>query len=149
MSSKEDFTSAAQSNVLDTLNKNYNLNIKYTTSDNGILVVNGDLNMSWLKLKKMPDLSNVSVKGNFYAQGNLFEDLKGCPIEVTGGINLENNPNLKNYKNLTTKYAALFTDYGIFNCGDNSYKNIPNSKNQPSRRQTDHPQRRSTDIKPK
>jgi hypothetical protein len=75
------------------------LSVKYSTDKHGQIVINGDLNLSRKQLTKLPDLSNVIVKGNFYAQNNHLTTLEGAPKKVGGDFDAHHN-------NLTTLEGA-------------------------------------------
>jgi hypothetical protein len=56
--------------------------VKYEKHADGRLVVPGNLNVSGLGLKHLPDLSSVTVEGCFDCSKNKLADLKGSPAAV-------------------------------------------------------------------
>ena len=54
-------------------------------------VIEGNLDLSNLKLTKLPDLSHVIVKGNFDCHSNNLISLDGCPKEVGGTFDCSRN----------------------------------------------------------
>ena len=56
--------------------KYYNL---FDLPKDEIFMIYGDLDLSDMKLKKLPNLSNVSVMGDFDCSSNCLEDLNGLP----------------------------------------------------------------------
>ena len=63
-------------------------------------VINGDLKLNNMCLKKLPDLSNVIVKGTFDCHCNPITSLKGAPKEVGGNFNCCNCNKLTSAKGL-------------------------------------------------
>lgn len=59
--------------------KNYSINI------DGSIDVDGDINLSYKELTKIP-LKFGKVSGDFHCDGNLLESLEGCPTSVGGGF---------------------------------------------------------------
>ena len=53
--------------------------IKYQKNPDGSILVPGDLVISGLKLKQLPDLSSVEVLGHFNCSDNALKSLIGCP----------------------------------------------------------------------
>lgn len=62
--------------------RNYN----YQRRADGVLVVEGNIDIARRRLDCLPDLGNVIVTGNFYCQDNNLTSLKGAPLEVQGGF---------------------------------------------------------------
>ena len=54
-------------------------------------VIEGDLDLSGMKLKKLPDLSEVIVKGDFICSDNELESLRGLPKEIGGNFDFSRN----------------------------------------------------------
>ncbi len=63
------------------------------------LVLNGDLDVSDMGLERLPDFSNLVVKGNFYCCGNKLSDLYGSPAQVLGNYDVSGN-NLKDLRGI-------------------------------------------------
>lgn len=52
----------------------------------------GKLNISYMSLKKLPDvLNNMEIDGDFVCEGNFIETLENFPKSVSGAINLSWN----------------------------------------------------------
>ena len=49
-------------------------------------VVDGDLDLSHMGLTQLPDLSTITVKGNFFCSHNELTSLKGAPKHVLGRV---------------------------------------------------------------
>jgi hypothetical protein len=64
------------------------LGVEYVTDEYGQIIVDGDLSLSRKGLTKLPDLSNVIVKGSFNASHNNLTTLKGAPKEVGGDFDV-------------------------------------------------------------
>ncbi|GAB5388628.1 MAG: hypothetical protein Alpg2KO_15960 [Alphaproteobacteria bacterium] len=60
--------------------------------ENGRLVLNGSLYLNDAQLTRLPDLSEVTIKGHLNLAGNALTNLIGCPQVVTGGLILSGNP---------------------------------------------------------
>ena len=74
----------------------------------------GDLNLSGLKLTKLPsNLKNVSVGGNFSCSSNNLTSLQGAPNSVGLDFNCSNNPKL------TSLVGAPSSVGGYFRCSNN------------------------------
>ncbi len=54
-------------------------------------VIEGDLDLSGMKLKKLPDLSEVIVEGDFICSDNELESLRGRPKEIGGDFDFSRN----------------------------------------------------------
>lgn len=50
------------------------------------MIFNGDVNLSYMYVKELPDLSNSVVLGKFDCSGNYLKDLKGSPKAVFGNF---------------------------------------------------------------
>ena len=61
-------------------------NYNYQRRPDGMLVVEGTIDLARRRLARLPDLGNVIVTGNFYCQDNNLTSLKGAPAEVRGGF---------------------------------------------------------------
>ncbi|HYD17634.1 MAG TPA: hypothetical protein VEF76_04050 [Patescibacteria group bacterium] len=66
------------------------LNVKFHREGNDI-TVEGDLDISYMKLRRIPDLWMVTVNGDFNCSHNKLRDLKGFPKHVTGNIDASSN----------------------------------------------------------
>lgn len=73
------------------------------------MVIRGDVDMSNMGLKELPDLSAVTVTGNFNCSGNQLTSLKGAPKSVGGWFNCCDN-------NLTSLEGATQSVGGDFIC---------------------------------
>lgn len=67
------------------------MKVAYEKQPDGSLFVPGDLDLSSRNLAKLPDLSNVTVGGNFNCEDNLLTSLRGSPREVKGDYNCGHN----------------------------------------------------------
>jgi len=67
---------------IDNLCKQYNIK-NYTINDDGVIDVNGDVNLYLGQLETLQLTFNV-VSGNFYCTENELTSLIGCPKEVSG-----------------------------------------------------------------
>ena len=54
-------------------------------------VIKGDLDLSDKELEKLPDLSKVTVEGNFNCDNNFLTSLEGAPKEVGGSFDCSHN----------------------------------------------------------
>lgn len=52
----------------------------------------GDLYLEQMQLTELPDLSNVTIKGDFSCSQNELTKLKGAPLKVTGAFDCSCNP---------------------------------------------------------
>lgn len=66
------------------------LGVKFSKTGEGISV-NGNLDLSSMGLRRLPDLSGVRVSGAFLCQDNMLESLAGLPRHIGGDLNVENN----------------------------------------------------------
>ena len=66
--------------------KTYNL---YNLPDG--FVIEGDVNLSYKELTELPDLSKVTVKGDFWCNNNQLTSLTGAPQEVGGDFKCSYN----------------------------------------------------------
>ncbi|MFQ6729434.1 MAG: PcfJ domain-containing protein, partial [Alphaproteobacteria bacterium] len=80
-------------------------------------VVNGDLDLSDMDLTELPDMSTVSVTGNFDCDHNQLTSLQGAPQSVGGRFNCEDNQ-------LTSLAGAPQSVGGHFNCSDNQLTSL-------------------------
>ena len=80
-------------------------------------VIKGDLDLSDMGLTELPDLSTVTVRGNFDCRNNQLTSLKGAPQSVGGDFNC--NKNL-----LTTLKGAPQSVVGGFYCIQNLLKTL-------------------------
>ena len=65
--------------------------VNYTVRPDGIVDVDGDVNLNGMNLKKLPVKFGV-VAGSFYCSHNLLTSLEGAPEKVEGGFYCSNNP---------------------------------------------------------
>jgi hypothetical protein len=104
--------------------------IENYTIDNGLVNVNGDVNLSGERLTKLPVRFGI-VTGNFDCKGNGLTDLNGSPNIVHGDFycmynqltTLEGSPNIvhgnfwcEDNENLTSLKGAPDLIGGVFNC---------------------------------
>lgn len=78
----------------------------------GRLFVQGDIDIGDRGLEELPDLSNVSVKGNFKCSKNKLASLKGSPRYVGGYFDCHANA-------LTTLEGAPAYVGSVFDCHEN------------------------------
>ena len=84
------------------------------TESNGRKVIKGDVDLSDLYLKELPEwLSDVEIEGSFFCGNNKLTTLAGAPKTVGGNFFCHNNK-------LTTLQGAPETVRGIFSCYDNN-----------------------------
>lgn len=69
--------------------------IPFRQGPGGLIVADGSIDLSDKALTKLPDLSQVSVTGDFDCSGNLLLSLKGAPCAVGGEFNCSNNEKLE------------------------------------------------------
>jgi hypothetical protein len=114
------------------------LGCKYTREADGSFTVHGDLRMNYQGLTELPDLSSVTVTGNFVCDDNRLTSLMGCPREVGGDFwchhnsltSLEGGPQKVggNYwchdNNLTSVAHAPDAIGGYFYCDRNPLENL-------------------------
>jgi hypothetical protein len=109
----------------------------YIINDDGSIDVDGDVNLSYRKLTKLPiNFRNVSgdfycyrnqltslvgapesVGGNFYCSDNKLTSLEGAPESVSGNFNCYNNQ-------LTSLVGAPESVGGYFNCDNNNLTSL-------------------------
>ena len=70
-------------------------------------VIKGDVNLSERVLTELPDLSKVTVKGNFNCYDNQLTSLTGAPQEVGGDFECSDNQ-LKNLQGASQKVGGEF-----------------------------------------
>jgi hypothetical protein len=104
-----------KANVTDPIQIIKNLNInkyaKYTLNTDNSIDVEGNINLSHLRLKKMP-VKFGKVTGNFYCFNNNLTSLKHCPITVSGNFYCS-------YNLLTSLEHGPTTVTGNFRCSNN------------------------------
>ena len=69
--------------------KKYNIE-NYTINPDGSIDVDGNVDLSYMKLVKIP-LKFNKITGVFVCCGNQLTSLEGCPKEVGGGFNCSDN----------------------------------------------------------
>lgn len=79
-------------------------------------IYHGDIDLSGLCLKELPDLSNIIVYGSFDCSRNQLESLKGCPRMIVGDFICSNN------KLKTFDYGPSFIN-GFYDCSFNELDN--------------------------
>ena len=87
--------------------------IDYKKQLDGVIVVEGNIDISFKQLEKLPDLSHVVVRGNFACQNNLLKSLKGAPQSV-GGYFWCFNTLLKSLEGAPKTFKSLNTPFGIY-----------------------------------
>lgn len=90
--------------------------VKYKRKSDGTLVVR-ELDISSKKLTRLPDLSNVVVRGDFICQNNLLTSLVGSPKSVGRGFYCDAN-------RLTSLVGAPQTVAGYVSCRSNPLKSL-------------------------
>ncbi len=80
-------------------------------------VIKGDVNLSNRGLTELPDLSRVTVEGNFLCQYNRLTTLQGAPREVGGNFSCPNNK-------LTSLQGAPQKVGGDFSCRNNQLTSL-------------------------
>ncbi len=80
-------------------------------------VIKGDLDLSGKGLEKLPDLSKVTVEGNFDCYFNQLTSLEGAPKEVGGDFSCS-------YNQLTSLEGAPKEVGGSFGCHVNHLTNL-------------------------
>jgi hypothetical protein len=118
--------------------------IKYRKEADGSLVVPGDVNLIGKGLVELPDLSTVTVKGNFFCYNNMLTSLKGSPKSVGGFFSCMGNrlPSLEGVTQsigkglycrdnwLTTLYGAPAEIGGDFDCDSNRLTSLEHAPRQ-------------------
>ena len=79
--------------------------------------INGYLNLSYLNLTELPDLSDIIIKGDFYCNNNQLTSLNGCPTEIGGYFCCFNNK-------LTSLIGCPTEIVGVFYCQNNKLTNL-------------------------
>ena len=74
---------------IDSICRKYNI-INYTINSDGSIDVNGNVNLGYNKLTKLP-LKFNKVSGSFSCYQNQLTSLEGCPIEVGGIFDCHSN----------------------------------------------------------
>ncbi len=85
-------------------------------------VIKGDLDLSNMGLKVLPDLSHVVVQGHFDCSGNCLYSLKGAPQDVGGNLDCSGN------KMVTLKGVPRHVG-GMLNCAWNELLNLQGAPN--------------------
>ena len=80
-------------------------------------VIKGDVDLSDMGLTKLPDLSAVTVNGNFDCIGNRLTSLEGAPKSVGGDFYCEDNQ-------LTSLQGAPRSVGGDFYCSGNQLTSL-------------------------
>ena len=65
--------------------------VAYEVKPNGTIFVAGDIILIGKGLTQLPDLSNVTVAGNFTCEGNQLTSLKGAPQFIGGNFSCSRN----------------------------------------------------------
>ncbi len=60
------------------------LKLPYDVAADGTITVHGDVDLSRRGLYSLPNLSDVTVEGNFSCEGNHLMTLHGAPAKITG-----------------------------------------------------------------
>lgn len=76
-------------------------------------VYNGDMDLSWANLTKLPDMRTVTIKGDYNISGNNLRHLTGAPARVEGDFIVLHNfvPYLFKDKPQFTKIGGKFYNY--------------------------------------
>ena len=91
--------------------------IDYTKRDDGVIIVEGDIHIPRKGLTKLPDLSKVIVKGDFWCHENKLTSLEGCPAFIGKSFCCSNNQ-------LTSLKGAPVTVNGSFACAENQLTSL-------------------------
>ncbi len=86
------------------------------------LVIHGDVNIMNMGLTELPDMSTITVEGDFYCGHNRLKSLKGAPRCVKGGFDCHDN------ELETLEGGPLDVGYGYF-CGQNLLKTLKGCPN--------------------
>jgi hypothetical protein len=84
----------------------------YTINKDGTIDVDGDVNLEYKKMTKIP-FKFGRVNGDFIISSNRLTSLKGCPYEVIGEFQCDEN-------NLTSLEGMPSEIYGDFYCYNNN-----------------------------
>ncbi len=95
--------------------KKYNIE-NYTINPDGSIDVDGNVDLSYMKLVKIP-LKFNKITGVFVCYGNQLTSLEGCPKEVGGGFNCSDN-------RITDLQGIPSVINGSLNCAYNSLKTL-------------------------
>ncbi len=106
------YTKFLTSNV-DIIELLENRAVDYEVKDNGEIIINDDLYLNDFNLSKLPDLSNVTVNGDFICTGNRLRSLEGAPKIVTGRVACTKN-NLTSLAHMPKGFEDAYTDFGSF-----------------------------------
>ncbi len=85
----------------------------YSVGKNGMLKVHGHLPLGHLDLKKLPNMSDVVVEGNFACHDNQISNLEGAPGIVLGNVFAGDNPELES---LEGKPRYIGGHFNVDNC---------------------------------
>ncbi len=111
------------------------LDIKYRKDINDKIIIDGNLDISKLELKRLPDLTEVTVNGHFFCNHNKLTSLIGAPTDVDGFYcdhnnltNLEGAPekvgNFHCYNNNLVTLEGGPKEARNFYCHDNKLTNL-------------------------
>jgi hypothetical protein len=78
-------------------------------------VIEGDLLIAWMGLRKLPELQDVHIEGSFSCTGNKLTSLNGCPNTIAGNFSCTINY-LESLDGCPEKVS------GNFNCSTNRVK---------------------------
>lgn len=92
-------------------------NVRYEKKPDGSLHVPGDLSLSRYNLTELPDLSSVTVAGNFDCSHNNLTSLRGAPRSVGGDFACQSNQ-------LTSLRNAPASVGGSFYCSYNQLSSL-------------------------
>ena len=92
------------------------LSCNYEINEDGYFVT-GSIDLSWMDLSVLPDLSRVIIQGNFLCNDNILSNLKGAPYKVEGDFVCSNN-------NLESLKGGPKVVTGTFNCSYNKLSNL-------------------------
>jgi hypothetical protein len=87
--------------------------IEYERQADGTLLVPGDLDISKKGLTRLPDLSSVSVGGDFSCSNNQLTSLEGAPQSVGEYFSCANNQ-LTSLEGAPRTFKTLTSDLGDF-----------------------------------
>lgn len=93
------------------------------TESNGRKVVDGDVNLNYLCLRKLPEwLADVTINGDLYLTNNHLLTLENCPQHITGSFLCTGNY----LRNLIGGPVSVGTEarYGVYSCTNNKLTSL-------------------------
>jgi hypothetical protein len=93
------------------------------TESNGRKIVDGDVNLNYLCLRKLPEwLADVTIDGDLYLTNNHLLTLENCPQHITGSFLCTGNY----LRNLIGGPVSVGTEvrYGVYSCANNKLTSL-------------------------